>query len=143
MNELTVFYDETCQLCRRCRDWLMAQPTFVPLTFIPLHSPLLEERFPGISAYDPAREILVAGSDGSLYRGGSAWLMCLWATQTYREWSIRLAAPVLFPLVRRFCSLVSAHRLSLSTLLRKQSPEDVAEVLRTHQAPCTDGTCTP
>ena len=27
--KLTVLYDETCSFCRRCRDWLLAQPCFI------------------------------------------------------------------------------------------------------------------
>jgi predicted DCC family thiol-disulfide oxidoreductase YuxK len=141
MDELTVFYDETCELCRRCRDWLLAQPTYVPLSFVPLQSPLLEERFPEVAAHEPSKEILVAGSNGTLYRGGSAWIMCLWATRTYRAWSLRLAEPALFPLVRKFCSLVSSNRLWISSLLPIHGRELAATIEACHDAECVDDTC--
>jgi predicted DCC family thiol-disulfide oxidoreductase YuxK len=142
MNALTVFYDERCEMCRRCRDWLSRQPVFVPLEFIPLQSPMLEERYPGLTAFQPEREILVVDDDGGIYRGGGAWLMCLWATQTYREWAARLAHPALFPLVKQFCTLVSHNRLAISTLLSRRKPEDLAvEIEARAEVFCADGSC--
>ncbi len=132
MNELTVFYDERCGLCRRCRDWLLRQPTFITLRFLPLQSPQLERRYPGLSAYRPEEEIVVVSDEGGIYRGGQAWIMCLWATQSYREWALRLSTPVLFPLVKRFCTLVSSHRLSLSGLLRERDPQRLADTIEAH-----------
>ena len=143
MKRLTVFYDERCELCRRCRDWLAAQPTYVPLEFIPLQSPIVEKRFPGLSAFEPDKEILVVSDEGGIYRGGGAWLMVLWATQTYREWAGRLSHPALFPMVRKFCSMVSANRLRLSGFLsRKRKPEEVAVYLDAHaEVFCPDDSC--
>ena len=142
MNALTVFYDERCEMCRRCRDWLSRQPAFVPLQFIPLQSPLLEQRYPGLAAFQPEKEILVVDDDGGIYRGGGAWLMCLWATQTYREWAERLAHPALFPLVKKFCTLVSHNRLAISALLSRRKPEDLAtEIEANAEVFCPDDSC--
>ncbi len=143
MNRLTVFYDERCELCCRCRDWLSRQPTYVALEFISLHSPIVERRFPGLAAFQPDKEILVVSDAGGIYRGGGAWLMVLWATQTYREWAGRLAHPALFPMVRKFCSVISANRLSLSALLHaKRRPEQLAHDLEAYaEVFCPNGTC--
>jgi len=142
VNALTVFYDERCEMCRRCRDWLSRQPAFVPLAFIPLQSPMLEQRYPGLAAFHPEREILVVDDDGGIYRGGGAWLMCLWATQTYREWAVRLAHPALYPLVRKFCTLVSHNRLAISALLSRRKPEDLAdEIEASAEVFCPDDAC--
>jgi predicted DCC family thiol-disulfide oxidoreductase YuxK len=142
VNALTVFYDEQCEMCRRCRDWLSRQPVFVSLAFVPLQSPLLEQRWPGLAGFHPEQEILVVDDDGGIYRGGGAWLMCLWATQTYREWAGRLAHPALFPLVRKFCTLVSHNRLAISTLLSRRKPEDLAdEIEASAEVFCPDGAC--
>ena len=73
MNRLTVFYDEQCGMCCSVREWLLRQPVYVPLEFIPLQSPMLEQRFPGLSAYAPEKEILVVSDEGGIYRGGGAW----------------------------------------------------------------------
>ncbi len=142
MQELTVLYDERCALCCRCRDWLTRQPTYVALRFTPLQSPQLERRYPGLSAYRPEEEIIAIGDDGAFYRGGQAWIMCLWATRTYREWSLRLATPLLFPMVKRFCSLVSSNRLAISGLLPKSDPEDVVRAIEDQGAgQCTEAGC--
>lgn len=142
MNALTVFYDERCELCRRCREWLCRQPAYVRLDFVPLQSPLLEQRYPGLAAFCPEREILVVDDRGGIYRGGGAWLMCLWATQTYREWAGRLAHPALFPLVRKFCTLVSHNRLAISSLLSRRGAEDLAhEIEATAEVFCGDDGC--
>lgn len=141
-SALTVFYDERCELCRRCRDWLTRQPTFVPLEFVPLQSPMLERRYPGLTAFCPEREILVVDDLGGIYRGGGAWLMCLWATQTYREWADRLAHPALFPLVRKFCTLVSHNRLGISALLSRRDDEHVASMIEANaEVFCNDDSC--
>jgi predicted DCC family thiol-disulfide oxidoreductase YuxK len=142
MNRLTVFYDDQCGMCCTVREWLLRQPVYVPLEFIPLQSPMLEQRFPGLSAYAPEKEILVVSDEGGIYRGGGAWLMCLWATQTYREWAGRLAHPALYPMVRKFCSLVSANRLTLSSLLFKRKPEQLAVDLEAYaEVFCPDDNC--
>ncbi|MEM6994232.1 MAG: DUF393 domain-containing protein [Myxococcota bacterium] len=144
MNELTVFYDEQCELCRRCRDWLRRQPTYVALSFIPLQSPMAERRLPMLASYRPDEEILVVSDTGGVYRGGDAWLMCLWATRTYREWSLRLKAPVLYPLVRKFVTLISHHRLSISSLLSRDDEADIAANIEAHaEVFCDDGVCAP
>jgi predicted DCC family thiol-disulfide oxidoreductase YuxK len=141
-TKLTVFYDERCELCCRCRDWLTRQPAYVPLEFVPLQSPMLEQRYPGLAAWCPEKEILVVDEDGGIYRGGGAWLMCLWATQTYRDWASKLAHPALFPLVRKFCTLVSANRLAISAVFPRRKAEELAEVIEAHaEVFCTDDTC--
>jgi len=144
MQALTVLYDQHCELCCRCRDWLQRQPAFVELRFTPLQSPQLERRYPGLSAFRPEQEILVISDEGAVYRGGEAWIMCLWATQTYREWALRLATPLLFPLVKRFCSLVSSNRLSLSRLLTQRDPEALARSIEAHaEVFCEGDRCGP
>ena len=142
MNALTVFYDSKCELCCRVRDWLTRQPKYVPLEFVPLQSPMLEQRYPGLTAWCPEEEIIVVDDMGGIYRGGGSWLMCLWATQTYREWAGRLAHPALFPLVRKFCTLVSQNRLAISAVIPRRKAEDFAlEIEATAEAFCDDGSC--
>ena len=62
--------------------------------------------------------------------------------QTYREWAGRLAHPALFPMVRKFCSLVSANRLTLSSLLFKRKPEQLAMDIEAYaEVFCADDNC--
>lgn len=142
MQHLTVFYDHHCELCQRSRAFLMVQPTYVPLEFIALQSAQLERRYPGLAAFEPEREILVVDDDGGIYRGGAAWLMCLWATRTYRQWSATLAHPALFPLVRKFCTLISHNRLTISGLLTRSNPEALGELIEARaEVFCPDDSC--
>ena len=114
MKRLTILFDAKCELCRRVRFWLESQPTFVPLAFVPLQAPDLEERFPGVTALEPARQILVVADNGDVWRGADAWIMCFWALREYREWSFRLANPILRPFARQACELVSVNRHTIS-----------------------------
>jgi predicted DCC family thiol-disulfide oxidoreductase YuxK len=117
MKRLYILYDGTCHVCRRCRTWLDQQPAFVPLVFIPLQSPEVACRFPGIEALHPEPEIVVISDTGDVWQGGSAWVMCLWALREYREWSQRLAHPALLPLARRACEIFSGNRHKISRWL--------------------------
>lgn len=134
MKCLYVLYDSQCELCIRCRDWLMKQAVFVPLVFIPLQSDEVQRRFPGIDALKPAEQLLVISDDGSVYRGASAWIMCLWALQNYRQHAQRLATPVLLPLAQSVCELLSRNRFFLSDILFRQDPESAARKLTAHYA---------
>ena len=116
MERLYVLYDGECALCRRCREWLGAQPAFVPLEFLPLQAPEVPCRFPGIERWGLAEQLTVVSDAGEVWQGAGAWIMCLYALRDYREWSQRLASPVLAPLARRAVELVSKNRLSLSRL---------------------------
>lgn len=114
MKQLYVLYDAECAMCRRCRVWLGRQPAFVPLIFVPLQSPELACRFPGIEGLNPSAQLLVVSDDGDVWRGERAWVTVLWALREFREWSQRLANPLLLPFARRACELVSENRSVLS-----------------------------
>jgi predicted DCC family thiol-disulfide oxidoreductase YuxK len=114
---LSVLFDSECGLCRRCRDWLSRQPAFIPMVFIPLQSPDLEKKFPGITALHPNEQLLVISDSGEVYRGGSAWILCLWALREYRGAALRLATPQFRPLARLLCEHLSRHRSRISDFL--------------------------
>ena len=128
MNKLTVLYDAECGFCIRCRWWLIHQPKFVEMDFLPAGSPEAEARFPGLSAPGTVDELLVVDDEGGVYRGAHAWLMCLWALVEYREWSGRLSSPGLLPLARGAFAMVSSNRKTLSWLLGL-SPEREDELV--------------
>ncbi len=117
MKRFTVLYDQQCGLCRHCRAWLEAQPQLVRLEFLPFQHPAVPCRFPGIEAFQPQRQLVLVADDGGVYTGDAAWIMCLYALDAYRAWSLRLARPTLRPLARRVCEAVSKRRLDLSRLL--------------------------
>ena len=50
---------------------------------------------------------MVVSDEGAVYRDGSAWIMCLFALEEYRDWANRLAHPLLRPLARQAFALLS------------------------------------
>ena len=143
MKTLHVLYDAKCAMCRSCKHWLEAQPSFVRLDFIALQNPEVPARFPGIEALRPDERMVVISDTGDIWQGVDAWILCLWALREYREWSQRLAHPLLKPFARRTCELLSKKRHSLSRWFRNAPPEALASHIageaRAHQ--CADGLC--
>ena len=145
MKRLYVLYDPKCELCRRCRGWLSREAAFVPLVFLPLNAPEVPCRFPGIERLHPEKEIVVISDAGDVWQGGAAWVMCLWALREYREWSQRLAHPLLLPWARRSCELVSENRHRISRWLAEESTENLRiQLAATSPADCgRTGYCKP
>src|SRR5688572_30039373 len=106
MNKLTVLYDAECGFCVRCRWWLLNQPRFVDMEFLPAGGPDARRRYPELTTSGAVEELIVVDDEGGVYRGAHAWLMCLWALMEYREWSGWLASPALLPLARGAFALV-------------------------------------
>src|SRR5438876_6017750 len=94
---LTVIYDESCALCRRCRDWLLTQPCMVSVELVPSGDPATRARFPELTPW-LGRDLVVVDDRGHAWVGPAAFLTCLWATARYRPWAYRLAGPRLAPL---------------------------------------------
>ncbi len=114
MKWLAVLYDDHCGICSRLRAWLEKQRTFVPLHLVALHTPDLALRFPGVESFHPEEKLVVIADDGSVWRGDSAWIMLLWALESGRELSFKMASPALRPLAQRVVTAVSTNRLKLS-----------------------------
>ena len=113
---LLVLYDEECPLCTRCRNWLETQPTYVELRFAGAGSPESRKRFgdrlPWLGA-----ELVVVSDRGEAWVGPAAFLICLWSTRNYREWSYRLSGPLLAPLAEQFFAAVSHRRRAIGRAL--------------------------
>lgn len=129
MNRLYILYDERCGLCRWARRWAMEQPTFVELCFLAAGSEAAARIFPDLAKSEVPEELVAVSDGGQVYRGDSAWIMCLFAMREYREWSLRLATPVLRPFARQAFSLISQQRGRISWWLGL-SDRDTAEALR-------------
>src|SRR5262245_65198399 len=117
----------------------MRQPMLMDLRFIPAGSLLAERLCPGLSRPGASPEELVVVSDqGAVYRQGSAWIMCLFALEAYRDWANRLAHPLLRPLARQAFALLSRQRSRISRWLSLASEVEIAETLSQVIAPaCT------
>ena len=136
MEKLYVLYDAECGLCTWARRWLMRQPALIDLSFIPAGSALAQRLFPGLSRPGELPEELVVVSDeGGVYREGSAWIMCLFALDEYRDWANRLAHPLLRPLARQAFALLSRERSRISRWLSLASDVEIAETMRQVNVP--------
>lgn len=129
--QLTVVYDETCELCRRCRDWLASQPTRVPLVMVAAGSPEAAERFAGVPWL--GTELVVAADDGRAWVGPAAFVMCLWATTRHGQWAARLSGPALAPTAERVLAALSTNRGRVSALLHPRECD--ARTCTGHAAP--------
>lgn len=136
MEKLYVLYDADCGLCSWARRWIIQQPAFVPLRFIPAGSETAARLFPGLGRPDePKQELVVVTDEGAVYRNENAWIMCLFALEEYREWAERLAHPLLRPLAREGFALLSRQRPRISRWLSLASEVEIAETLRHVHAP--------
>jgi predicted DCC family thiol-disulfide oxidoreductase YuxK len=123
----------------------MQRRAFVPLVFIAFQSDEAQRRFPGIDALKPDEQLLVISDEGAVYRGAHAWIMCLWALENYREHAQRLSHPVLLPLAKAVCELLSRNRFFLSDALFRQESHNGARKLaahyRLHEATSSSANC--
>ncbi len=120
-ERLTVLYDESCAVCRRCRDWLLTQPCFVEVELAPAGSPEARARFGEVSWV--GKELVAVDDAGRVWVGPAAFLTCLWATVRYRPWAYRLAGPRLAPLAERFFHLVTKRRDRFSAWITREEPD--------------------
>lgn len=125
MKRLTILYDERCALCRRARDWLARQRAFVRLELVPAGGAEARRRYPSLSSEEMLEQLTVVADEHAVYRGHKAWLLCLWALEDYRAWSLRLAGGGTGHLARRAIDALSIHRYRLSDVLTgRTSPTD-------------------
>jgi len=130
MDRLYILYDARCGLCSWAKRWLMKQPALIELRFIPAGSPLAQRLFPGLSqSSEPPEELVVISDQGGVYRESSAWIMCLFALEAYRDWANRLAQPLLMPMARQAFALLSRQRSRISRWLSLASELEIAQTL--------------
>lgn len=142
MKTLTIFYDPRCGVCAKFRQWLESQPKWVGTEFLGFDSGEALARFPGLLSIGADREVVVMADDGRWWQGASAWITCLWATRSYRDWAFRLAAPALRPFVRKAVHLLSENRLTVSRLLNLKTDEALANAIESlPEAECAEGIC--
>ncbi len=142
MKTLTIFYDSNCGLCINFKRWLSAQQSDLALRFLPYNSDQARACLPIIDNLNAGDKIVVMADDGRWWQGPSAWLTCLWALKNYREWSFRLANPVLLPLVEKLCHSLSENRLQISQLL-KLEPTRLKKIVTNTIPPCHSEQCRP
>lgn len=123
---LTVLFDPACPLCRRCRDWMLTQPAYLPIRFVACTTEQARREFGEIPWLGD--ELVVVSDTYEIWVGPAAFLTCLWALEDWREWSFSLAGPAFAPLAERFFQTISAHKLSLSGLIAHRCEEGTCGV---------------
>lgn len=113
-HRLTVVYDENCELCRRARDWLALQPSWVELELVAAGSAEAQSRYGSLPWL--GQELVIVDEDGHVWIGPSAFLMAIWSTRDYRPWAYRLSGPAFAPLAERFFHLISTKRKRLAAM---------------------------
>src|SRR4051812_3330512 len=138
MQRLYIVYDARCGLCRWARQWLNYQESLVDLEFLAAGSEVAARMFPTLAGSDRPEELIVVSDEGGVYRGGHAWIMCLYALEDYREWAERLASPALLPLARQGFALLSKHRGPISRCLGLASEHEMIQALGRVDAPACE-----
>jgi predicted DCC family thiol-disulfide oxidoreductase YuxK len=130
MEKLYVLYDPKCELCRRLKDWLLIQRSWLGLCMVPAGSEKAKTMFPELQQIASASDLVVISDDGQVYMNNNAWIMALYALDEYREWACRLAHPLLAPLARQAFATISRNRFAISRWLSAGRPEEIANELR-------------
>ncbi|MET7861503.1 DCC1-like thiol-disulfide oxidoreductase family protein [Streptomyces sp. NPDC005318] len=118
-----MLYDAQCSLCVHVRHWLMKQRQLVPLDLVPAASAEARRRFPGLDHAGTLSEITVIGDRGQIFRGTSAWIVCLWALAGHRPKAHWLATPAGRPFARASVLAAATYR---SATAAPCGPEDGA-----------------
>ena len=110
IRRLTVLYDPHCMVCLRAKRWLAGEPAYVQLEFLAAGSTAALRRYPTLTAADTTSQLTVVADDRGVYRGDRAFVMCLWALRSTREWALRLARVGSSALARRAFLWFSGRR---------------------------------
>ncbi len=140
---LTVIYDDRCQLCQRCRIWLMRSAQLVPISFVAASDMDGVRRLGLDPASLPVGDDLIVvghtapGDPEPIWVGPDAFITCLWALTDHRVLAARLQRPAVRPLAKRAFHALSLGRGSVSKLLNVTG----SAVLPTTN--CASGACAP
>lgn len=138
MEKLYVLYDPRCELCRRLKDWLLVQRSWLGLSMVPAGSEKAKKMFPELDQIATCNDLAVISDEGQVYLNDRAWIMVMYALEEYRDWASRLAHPLLMPLARQAFSALSRNRRIISRWLNATDPETIASELRSVALdPCT------
>ncbi|MEM7516455.1 MAG: DCC1-like thiol-disulfide oxidoreductase family protein [Planctomycetota bacterium] len=120
MRKLTVIFDPSCRLCRRAKAWLLDQPGYVPFEFLPALGEATKKRFPTLDHSNTLGDLTVIADGRAVYRGARAWVLCLWATRSYRGLSLTMGSKAAFPLAKKFVDRISKNRYHISRMLPEE-----------------------
>jgi predicted DCC family thiol-disulfide oxidoreductase YuxK len=130
MEKLYVLYDPKCEICRRLRDWILVQRSWIGIAVVAAGSDKSKRLFPELDQIAGQDDLVVISDEGAVYLNDHAWIMVLYAMVEYRDWAARLTHPLLMPLARQAFAALSKNRHTLSRWLSSEDPEAIAGELR-------------
>jgi predicted DCC family thiol-disulfide oxidoreductase YuxK len=140
MKKLYVLYDHGCGLCCSAARWLREEPQHIELEVMPAMSMRARDLFPTLCSDAPG-EVLAISDAGEVYRGPTAWIMCLYALKRRRGLAFQLAQPRWRPLVSTAIKMLSENRAGLSRLMALTPESAQAQApIASEQQGC-DGEC--
>ena len=140
MKNLYVLYDERCLICKRLRDWLLVQRSWIGLSMIAAGSPRAKALFPGLEKIASSSDLVVISDAGEVYLNNHAWIMCLYALEDYHQWALRLASPLLLPLARQAWETLSKNRQTISRWIGSSEQQLARELKEVSLEPCGNET---
>ena len=130
MQKLYVLYDPKCEICRRLKDWILVQRSWIGIAVLEAGSEKARRLFPELEQIATKDDLAVISDEGAVYLNNHAWIMVLYAMVEYRDWAVRLTHPILAPLARQAFAALSKNRHRLSSWLSTEDPEEIAGELR-------------
>ena len=130
MQKLYVLYDPKCEICRRLKDWILVQRSWIGIAVLEAGSEKARRLFPELEQITTKDDLAVISDEGAVYLNNRAWIMVLYVMVEYRDWAVRLTHPLLAPLARQAFAALSKNRHWLSNLLSSDDPEAIAGELR-------------
>ncbi len=139
MRSIEVYYDGSCGMCRRFKDWLEQQEHLIGVELLSNTSEAARERFPDLAQHDPEKAMVVRTDTGEIYRAAEATVICLWVCREYRGLAMKLRKPLFLPLARKIYPLIASNRHVLSKLLNDDSK--LKRELENQGDEYSDGSC--
>ena len=130
MQKLYVLYDPKCEICRRLKDWILVQRSWIGIAVLEAGSEKARRLFPELEHIATQDDLAVISDEGAVYLNNHAWIMVLYAMVEYRDWAARLTHPMLAPLARQAFAALCKNRHRLSSWLSTEDPEEIAGELR-------------
>jgi predicted DCC family thiol-disulfide oxidoreductase YuxK len=130
MQKLYVLYDAKCEICRRLKDWILVQRSWLGIAVLEAGSEKARRLFPELEQIATKDDLAVISDEGAVYLNNHAWIMVLFALVEYRDWAARLTHPLLAPLARQAFAALSRNRHRLSSLISQDDPRAIADELR-------------
>lgn len=106
----TILYDEHCPLCRRLKEWLAGQRQLAQIEFVAANSTDARRRFPELDHIRSITVLTVVSSDGFVYEGERAWLVCTWTLPAWRPAAEHFSTPVGRRVVRVAARVIDGYR---------------------------------